>query len=152
MSSRHKRKGRSKFLMIERYLWRSPAWESLTPVERMGYLCIKWRYGGNNNGRIGCSCRELADELKCSKATASRVFKVLQDRGFIELVTPSSFNRKTRVSTEWRLTEFPCDITGELPSKSFAKWRPEEKTTVARKGQTVSPEGQLGRLRVANHG
>ncbi|WP_174800975.1 helix-turn-helix domain-containing protein [Martelella limonii] len=152
MSSKYKRKGKAKFIMIERYFWRSEAWDSLSPVEQMGYLRIKWRYDGKNNGRIGCSCREMADELKCSKATASRVFKVLQERGFIEVVKPSGFSRKDRTSTEWRIAEYPCDVTGEIASKSFIRWRADEKTTVSSEGHTVSSGGQFGRMKVANHG
>ncbi|MGV0910342.1 hypothetical protein [Martelella sp. FOR1707] len=152
MSNIRKRKGKSKFMVIERYFWRSVAWDSLTPIEQMGYLRIKWRYDGLNNGRIGCSCRELAEELKCSKDTANRVFKMLEERGFIEVAKPSGFSRKNRVSTEWRLAEYPCDVTGELATKKFARWTPEEKTTVRPQGRTVRPQGQPIGFRRANHG
>jgi hypothetical protein len=52
---------------------------------------------------------------------------VLVERGFIVAVTRGGFNvkDKQRQSTEWRLTEFNCDVTGSLPSKDFARWSPE---------------------------
>jgi len=36
-----------------------------------------------------------------------------------------AFNVKHRLATEWRLTEFNCDVTHALPTKDFARWSPE---------------------------
>lgn len=141
MSGRMKRKGRTKFLMIEAYVFSSPAFRSLSTVERAAYLEIKWRYDGFNNGRIGVSCRELGEALNVSKATASRAIDTLCERGFVEPVKRSTFNHKYRTATEWRLTEYACNVTGELPTKPFMRWR--EKNTVSPRGHTVSPEGHL---------
>jgi DNA-binding MarR family transcriptional regulator len=145
MSNRLKRKGRAKFLMLDGYVFKSVAFRSLSTVERAAYLEFKWRFDGFNNGRIGLSCRELGDALGTSKATASRAIQTLCDIGFIQPVKCSTFNQKYRLATEWRLTEYACNVTGELATKPFMRWR--EKNTVAPGGQTVSPEGQLTQKR-----
>lgn len=124
MTSRHKRKGKSKFIMIEAYVKRSAAWKALTPIERCAYLEVKWRYDGTNNGRIGLGCRELGDELGMGRDTAKRALNKLASVGFIAKVKASAFNVKSRAVTEWRLTEYPCDVTGLLPSKEFMRWEP----------------------------
>lgn len=126
MSSRWKRKGKSKFIMIDGYVKRSAGWQALTPIERAAYIEVKWRYDGNNNGRIGLGCRELADELNMSRDTAARSLDGLQAKGFVIKAKPSAFNVKNRAVTEWRLTEYPCDVTDELPTKEFMRWAPAQ--------------------------
>lgn len=126
--NKFKRKGKSKFIMIEGYVKCSAAWKALTPIERCSYLEVKWRYDGLNNGRIGLGCRELADELNMSRNTADRALDELIGKGFIMKMKPSAFNVKNRAVTEWRLTEYPCDVTGELPTKDFMRWQPKNKT------------------------
>jgi len=142
MSNKYKRKGRAKFLMLEGYLLRSAAWRAATPVDRSLYLELKWRYDGLNNGRIGLSCREAAEALGVSKATADRSFKHLQELGFVEIAKRSGFNVKSRVSTEWLLTEHKDDRTGDLPKKTFTRWAPEIQNTVSPEGHIVSSEVQ----------
>jgi len=127
MSGKYKRKGKAKFLMIEGYVKRSDAWKALTPVERVAYLEIKWRYDGLNNGRIGLGCRELADDINMSRNSAARAFDGLQQKGFIVKAKASAFNIKNRMATEWRLTELKCDVTGELATKDFTRWTDQKK-------------------------
>lgn len=67
--------------------------------------------------------RELAANLSCSKATASRALAGLEEHGFIVQMKKGAFNYKVRHSSEWRLTEYPCDVTGGLPTKEFARWK-----------------------------
>lgn len=126
--SRFKRKGKAKFIMIDGYVKRSAAWKALTPIEKVAYIEVKWRYDGLNNGRIGLGCRELGDELNMGRDTAARALEGLQGKGFIVKSKPSAFNVKNRIATEWRLTEYGCDVTGALPTKEFIHWYPEEKT------------------------
>jgi hypothetical protein len=152
--SRYKRKKKSKFLMIEGYILRSPAWRALSPNDRAAYLELKWRYDGLNNGRIGLGCRELAEALGTSKMTALRALDSLMEKGFLAKAKASGFNVKHRAATEWRLTEYTCDVTGELPTKEFMRWGADEKNTVSPEGHTVSPEGQSapGNGRKTPHG
>ena len=122
MSNKFRRKGKSKFIMIEGYVKRSEGWKALSPIERNAYLEVKWRYDGVNNGRIGLGCRELADELNMGRDTANRALDGLVEKGFIAKAKPSAFNVKNRTVTEWRLTEYPCNVTGELATKDFTRW------------------------------
>jgi len=128
MSSRHKRKGKTKFVMIDGYVKRSAAWKDLTPIERNAYIEVKWRYDGFNNGRIGLGSRELADEIGMGRDTAARALNRVAEVGFISRQTASAFNVKNRAVTEWRLTEYRCDVTGELPTKDFMRWAPKNRT------------------------
>lgn len=127
MSSSRKRKGKAKFIMIEGYLKKTAAWKALTPVERAAYLEVKWRFDGFNNGRVGLGCRELADELNMGRDTANRALEGLVDKGFIVKAKPSAFHVKNRAVTEWRITEYKCDVTGDLPTKDFIHWTGEKK-------------------------
>ncbi|MCO6390546.1 hypothetical protein GTW25_05835 [Aliihoeflea aestuarii] len=123
--SKFKRKGKAKFIMIDAYIIRSAAWQALTANDRATYLELKWRYDGLNNGRIGLGERELAASLHFGRDTGRRSLKNLVEKGFAVKSKASGFNVKSRMATEWRLTEYACDVTGELPTKDFMRW-PEE--------------------------
>ncbi|WP_051376937.1 hypothetical protein [Agrobacterium tumefaciens] len=127
MSNKAKRKGKQKFVMIEAYVKRSAAWKSLNPAERASYVEVKWRYDGTNNGRIALGCRELADDINMGRDTANRSLDGLMEKGFIVKTKASAFHVKNRAVTEWRLTEYKCDVTGELPTKEFMRWQAAKK-------------------------
>ena len=105
MTSKYRRKGKGKFLMLEGYLVRSAAWRSLRPNDRALYLELKWRYDGFNNGRIGLSVREAADSLNIGKNAVSSSFTDLQEKGFIDATVKGAFHVKIKRATEWLLTE-----------------------------------------------
>jgi hypothetical protein len=119
----------------------TPAWKSLGAVERAMYIDIAARYAGpgSNNGRIGYSIRCAAKELGIGTSTAKRKLDVLVDRGFIVAMTKGAFSLKARHATEWRLTEFPCDVTGELATKEFMRWTPDKnRSRYPQRQQSVS--------------
>ena len=62
---------------------------------------------------IPCSARDAANECRLNKDTAARAFKELIELGFIEETLHGSLSRKTRIASEWRLSAFRCDLTGE---------------------------------------
>ncbi|WP_336741352.1 hypothetical protein [Aureimonas altamirensis] len=137
--SRFKRKGKSKFLMIEGYIMRSPAWRALTPNDKAAYLELKWRYDGMNNGRIGLGERELSAALGIGRETVRRSLLNLIDKGFLAKAKASGFNVKSRAATEWRLTEYACDLSGHFPTKDFMRWG-DEKSTGSPQVHTGSPQ------------
>jgi hypothetical protein len=110
----------------------SEAWQSLNPNARAAYIELASKYagGGSNNGRIGCSVRQIANALHIGKATAQKALADLQERGFIVAMQKGAFNWKTGAATEWRLTEFTCDVTNELATKDFMKWQPRKQSPV----------------------
>jgi len=106
----------------------STAWQSLDPVSRALYVEMSRRYRGpnSNNGKIPYSVREAAAALNVGRNTANRAFHRLAERGFIVPKTPSGFNVKGRISTEWLLTEFPDDTlaSANIATKTFMSWTP----------------------------
>jgi hypothetical protein len=125
----------------------TPAWKSLGAIERAMYLDIASRYAGHgtNNGRIGYSVRAAVNEFKIGLATAKRALDKLQERGFIACTTKGAFSRKAKHATEWRLTEFASDVSSELATKEFMRWRPEEnKTRYPQRKQPVSVVEAVG--------
>ncbi|WP_374330435.1 hypothetical protein [Aestuariivirga sp.] len=130
MSRKHNKTGRSKgesrHVRLYHWMIKSPAWEHSSTLGRAIYIELAGRYAGegSNNGRIAYSVREVADTFKVSPATASRAFRELEEKGFISCITKGGFSRKVRHATEWRLTEFRCDVTGEMASKDFMRWVP----------------------------
>jgi DNA-binding transcriptional regulator YhcF (GntR family) len=129
--SRVNKKGRhtreKRHVRLYHWLMQTNAWRSLDATGRAIYIEIAARYAGpgSNNGRIPYSVRDAAKTLKIGKSTAARALKQLQERGFIVAITKGAFSRKLKHATEWRLTEFPCDITHDLATKEFARWSPE---------------------------
>ena len=61
-----------------------------------------------------------------------RAFGELQERGFIECVTPGGFNRKSRHASEWRLTWWKCDVSGKLATKQFMNWQGQKQNAVSK--------------------
>ena len=147
----HNRTGRSKaggpFVKLEFFMLNTAAWAALSPQARAIYIELRQRFNGRNNGRIGLSVREAAELCRMNRDTASKGLKALEELGFVETVTPGGFSRKVRHSTEWRLTTDPCDVTGELPSKAFMRWRPdggaENKSRSENRAGTVPPNGTV---------
>jgi DNA-binding transcriptional MocR family regulator len=104
-------------------MMQSAAWRSLDGNARALYVELAMLYYGvgTNNGRIGFSVRQAAQAIHVSKDTAARAMRHLQERGFIVATTKGRFDGK-RHATRWRLTEFKCDLTGQLASMDFETW------------------------------
>ncbi|MEY4249015.1 MAG: hypothetical protein RJA87_648 [Pseudomonadota bacterium] len=145
MANRHNKTGRSAsgppFVQIHNYLLDSLAGRSLTPQAVAVYLRLACLYNGSNNGRLGLSVRAAAEHANIAKDTASRALKELSAKGFIETATKGAFSVKLKRATEWRLTNFRCDVTGSQPTKAFLKWQPAEKLAVPNDGQ-VGPKAR----------
>ena len=156
--SKLSRTGRSdkapRHVRIYHWVMETAAWQSLEVVDRALYLELLARYGGpgTNNGALPYSVREAAEALHIGKSTASQSFRRLEDRGFIASAQKGGFNCKIRHSTEWRLTEFPCDVgipdqgirAGDLPTKDFVRWSHQKQNTVPIENRTVPQSGQYG--------
>jgi hypothetical protein len=123
MHKRRKATGRSskpsRFVQVPHWVLNAPMWKRLSPVERCAWIEVTAIYNGSNNGRLAVPVRRLADRLNVSQATASRALRTLVTLGFLELVKSSSFSKKSRKASEYRLTHLACDLTGKLPSKLF---------------------------------
>ena len=135
----------SRHVRLYHYVLKSPAWQSLSANARCVYIEMATRYAGDgsNNGRLPYAVRDAVKTLHIGKSTAARALFDLQQRGFIVSTTKGGFSLKERHATEWRLTEFPCDVTHALPTKEFMRW-PEIQNTVPVAGPKVPVAGQLG--------
>ena len=139
------------------YMMASAAWQTMSGNCRALYIELARRYRGpnSNNGRIPDSVREAASALHIGRSTAHRCFETLQDLGFLRVGKQSGFNMKGRVSTEWRLTEFPDNTVGNnnFATKEFMSWQPQ-KTFHGPISNTLSPASEplvaLTRDRVAS--
>jgi hypothetical protein len=116
-----KRATAERFVRLTYGMMQSHGWRSLDTNARAIYVELAMLYHGNNNGRIGLSARQAAVAIHVSKDTAARAMSRLQDRGFIVAMTKGRFDLK-RHATEWRLTEFKCDLTGQPASRDFETW------------------------------
>lgn len=128
MARKHNRTGRSRtasFAMLPHFLLSSPAWRSLSLPGRATYIELIALYVPGRNGRLAMSARTLAEKLPISRATAARALKELSGRGFLELTKPGGFNVKSgaKRASEWRLSLYRCDVTGEPASRAFMRWR-----------------------------
>jgi biotin operon repressor len=129
MSNRRKRAarypGEPRHVRLYHWFMRTEAWRALDCVARCAYVELAQRYAGagTNNGRLPFSLREMSEALNISKTTAQRAMQQLEGRGFIVRTKLGAFSLKERHASEWRLTEFGCDVTGALPTKEFATWK-----------------------------
>jgi DNA-binding transcriptional MocR family regulator len=132
-----KRDQPSRYVALSHWMLKTEAWRDLDCVARAAYVALSSRYAGpnSNNGRLPFSYDEMADALNVSKATAMRAMQRLQGHGFIVLMKRGSFDFKLRHASEWRLTEYPCDVEDKLATKDFTRWQ---------KQNTVSPEHPIG--------
>jgi hypothetical protein len=151
MTSKWRRKGKSKFVALDGYLLRSAAWKHLMPNDRALYVELKWAYDGRNNGRIGLSIRQAADALNIGKNAVAASFASLQEKGFIVPVTKGAFHVKIKRATEWQLTEYRSDITGDLPPQGLHAVAARRENSVLSQVRTVPPEGPLSSLKARKH-
>lgn len=138
--------GPARFLKIEHWILKTPAWRCLPPASRALYVEIAQRYNGSNNGEISLSVREASHLIHVAKDTATKSFHELEEKGFIRRHLCGSFNWKARHATTWILTEH--SFLDKAATKEFARWAPE-KLEAGPKGRTNRPKrgSEGGRFR-----
>ena len=109
-------------------------------VARRGHFLSKSR--GSTTAetmvRSDCPFAGLRSDVTLRAERPPRAFTELQERGFIELVTKGAFSRKVTHASEWRITFWTCDVTGDLPSKKFMSWDREKQNAVSKYPVAVS--------------
>lgn len=113
MAGRRKKGTGRRFIQFYHNVKRSAAYHGLGLPARCALIELMDRYNGINNGMISMSAREMAERLKCHHATAARALIELDDSGLARPLTGGVW--RGRRATEWRLTFWRCDKTGELP-------------------------------------
>jgi transposase len=125
-----------RYVRLTHRMMQTKAWKNLDSNARAAYVELATIYNGANNGRIGFSARQAARAIDVSKATAARAMIQLQERGFIVAMTKGRFDRQ-RHATEWRLTEFRCDLTGQPASRDFEAWTTADILTLRPRGDSA---------------
>jgi hypothetical protein len=127
---------------LYRWILDSSAYLSLSCQARAVLVEIARGHDGTNNGKLGLSIRRASERCNIARGTAQRALAELQERGFIDCMTKGAFSLKAPHASEWRLTWWPCDVTGELPSKKFMSWGREKQNAVSKYPVAVSNQGQ----------
>lgn len=129
MSRRADKRGRSKgggkFVALPEFMLSTDAWRMASPVARAILIEVLRLFNGANNGRLAMSARDAADRVGCSKDTAARGLRELQEHGLLEQASAGYFSRRSPKATEWRVAWHRCDVSNALPSKSFLRWAPK---------------------------
>lgn len=131
--------GDGKHVRLYRWVLKSAAWRSLSPVARSILIELYDLYDGQNNGNVFLSVRRAALALNIGKNAAAVGLKQLQERGFIKARQKGAFSLKARHATTWVLTEF--EFADQLATKDFTRWVGREKP-VPLEGQAVPHRGQ----------
>jgi hypothetical protein len=130
MSNAQNKRGRSRkqppFVMLPWYVIDCIPWRSLTFAASAAFIQVARLYNGWNNGQLGLAASTLAERMGCSKATAARALNELETTGFIGVQKVGIFRRKDRLASEYFLTLYKNDVNGDLPSKAFMRWRPQQ--------------------------
>ena len=109
--------------MLPERVYRCPAWKALSPSAVKVYIAVCTRYYGHNNGQIGFSIRQGAEELGMAIGTVRKSLKELESKGFLKCQMKGSFGYKKSHSSEWEITDWPLR-TGKPATREFTKWRP----------------------------
>ena len=135
--------GGRRFIQLYHNVKRSGAYHGLSVYARCALFELLERYTGINHGMIGLGCRELAEELNCSRDTAAKALRELDDSELVQPLTAGMWRGKK--ATEWRITFFRCDKTGELPilnwKSSSQSVSQDAKVRVVRHKASLSPPG-----------
>jgi hypothetical protein len=125
VSKRRRTNPHNKFVMLERWFWRCPAWQALPHPARSLYVEMELLYDGQNNGSIEMGVRKAMRLLQCSFNFARKMFAELEEKGFIKPNQRGSFSWKARHETTWILTKHALK---EAPATSeYMRWRQLEK-------------------------
>jgi hypothetical protein len=138
-ATRRQRRSGRRFIQLWTNVKRSAAYHGLSVYGRSALLELLDRYDGCNNGMIGLGCRELADALNCSRDTAAKALRELDDSGLVRPTTGGVWRGKR--ATEWRLMFYRCNKTGDLP---VLNWRPRSQS--AETDTKVGVEGHKASL------
>lgn len=140
-----------RYVLLHHWMLKSLAFRHLpgNAFKLMAVLAL--RYTGHNNGEIALSLRDAAREVGCSLNHATKLFRLLQSRGFIDVTQRGHFNLKTRHASTYKANWLPMrrtDHPGLMhePTKEFMSWRPDESMNATQETQnTLSHRGTVSR-------
>jgi hypothetical protein len=96
-----------------------PAWRNLSPTAVKLLVEILGRYRPGDNGRLPLSARLAGEYLNASKATGARALRELDDNGWIRPMRLARFADRKGTATDYKLTMFTDDETGEMATREY---------------------------------
>jgi|TARA_Y100001933_G_scaffold245033_1_gene275438 hypothetical protein len=94
-------------IAIQRRLVQSKRYLELSPQAKVLMTLMQSHWSAR--GPIDYGVREAEAKIPCSRKTAMRAFKELEEAGFIVKIDESLFSSRTQSKTRtWRLTWLPC--------------------------------------------
>ena len=116
---------------------KTPAWRSLSGAAIKVWFELHTRFHGGNNGKLTLSMNEGAEALGLGKATITRAYEELVEKGFLALEREGNWYH--RRAHEWRLTTKPMQRarSKETPTLNYKFWRPEKTD----RGSETEPSG-----------
>ncbi|MDF1688538.1 MAG: hypothetical protein P1U35_02885 [Cycloclasticus sp.] len=104
---------------IRRHLLESENYLTLRPQEKVLITLLQSHW--KNEKPVDYGIAEAAKKIPCDRRIAIRAFKVLEERGFITLMSESMFNSRTQSkSRSWRLEWLPWK--SKFPSNKWESW------------------------------
>ena len=105
------------YFTMERAVYWSEPFQSLTPIDRMVIFHLTSYYIPNRVESIAMSSRRVANELGINKDTAAKSLRRLTDTGFLDIVSESMWLYGRARS--YRLTFKP--YKGRIPTDEWAR-------------------------------
>lgn len=152
MAHRNKKRSGPSFVQLYHYMLDSEGYRRLTSHARSALVEVAGLYRGDNNGRLVVPVRWLADRMSVSRNTAARALLELEEGGFIETAKLSRFDQHDRKAAEYRLTFHRCDVTHDIPSKSFMRASGQGIGKLGATGRSLSGGPRLAPLAQPTYG
>jgi hypothetical protein len=134
--------------MLPHWMLKSRAWRSLPPEAEKLLIDGVWiRFNGVNNGEISFACSEAPEVLGFSASTASRMFTILIERGFLVIVRNALFKVRTKYCRTWRITALPA--FGNPATKDYMRWRTGTGNSKDSSVASVKPSGCTSEIKDA---
>jgi DNA-binding transcriptional regulator YhcF (GntR family) len=127
-----RRKGDSRHARLYEYIETTDAWRNLSGIAAKAWMTIGLMHNGSNNGAIGVSSRELGKRIGVHHSVAARAIIELENAGFLRCTKASSFSLK-RLAAQYRLTHLRNDVTGETPTREFARAKKSDSDEITEK-------------------
>lgn len=121
------RRGRA--VVLDSYMMDSPSFIGLSKEPKILIMLMQQHW--KTYEYVDYGIREACKKIPCSKKTAIRAFKELQEKGFIELMKESFFSSRTdSKSRSWKLL-----------------WMPFEDKPPENNWDTDKPESRIGQIK-----
>lgn len=114
------RNGDEQFIPVSYPMAKSAAWRALSGTAVKVWIELRARYNGGNNGALHLSLDEAAQLLGLGKATVSRAYVDLVEKGFVVMTRPGHWYG--RQATLWRVTD--RGTHGQPPTNDWKRWNP----------------------------